>query len=575
MAKPASALRLVPLLTMLLMLGPVVAGLVGTVLPAVGYLPALGGTAFSLEPFRDLLAVPSLWRSVWLSLFTGLAATFLSFLIVILFCAAWHGTRWFSWAERLLSPLLSAPHVAVALGLAFLIAPSGWIMRALSPWATGYSQPPDVAIIHDPYGLSLLLGLVLKEVPFLLLMTIAALGQTDNRRTHQLAMSFGYGRMMAWITAVLPQIYPQIRLPILAVLAFSLSVVDVALVLAPTTPPPLAAQLLRWINDADLSLRFMASAGAVLQLGLVLLAIAVWLCGERLAALIGHYSASRGYRLRSDGWLRVIMLMLLVMMVAGVFLSLISMAVWSVAGFWRFPNVWPDQFVWRTWGRLGDGLFTIIGISAAIAALASLVAGVLAILCLENEAQQQWNNKWAGGHAIPPWRQSAMLMLYTPLIVPQVAFLFGMQVLLIATSLDGLFVTLVWAHLVFVLPYVFLSLSDSYRRFDDRFTRTALCLGRRPIAIWLRVKLPILMRPILIAMAVGFAVSIGLFLPTILIGGGRFETLTTEAVSLSAGGDRRQIGVFALLQLVLPMLAFSLAMALPAICFRNRSGVQV
>ncbi|MEO0392136.1 MAG: ABC transporter permease [Pseudomonadota bacterium] len=575
-ATPGSALRLIPVITLALMLGPVFAGLVGTILPAFGYLPALGGGQFGLAIFQELLAVPGLGRSVWLSLFTGVTATIVSFLLVVLFCAAWYGTTWFRWLERLLSPLLSAPHVAVAIGFAFLIAPSGWVMRVFSPGLTGYTQPPDITIIHDPYGVSLMLGLILKEVPFLLLMTIAALGQVDARRTQRVALSLGYGRMMAWLTGVLPQIYPQIRLPILAVLAFSLSVVDVALVLAPTTPPPLAVQLLRWMNDADLSLRFLASAGAVLQLGLVVLAILLWLVGERIIAAIATLIVTSGWRFQGDASARVMVLITVVIMVSAVFLGVLGMAIWSFAGFWRFPMALPDQLVLRNWMRLGADLWSIIGLTALVASLASAFAVVLSVLCLENEAQQLWRHRRGGRLPQPkPWRPPIMWLLYLPLLVPQVAFLFGVQVLLILLALDGQFMSLVWAHLVFVLPYVFLSLGDAYRRFDDRYIRTSLCLGRGPVITWLVIKLPMLLRPILIAMAVGFAVSIGLFLPTILIGGGRFDTLTTEAVALSAGGDRRQIGVFTQLQLILPLLAFSVAMALPALLFRHRRGVQV
>jgi ABC-type uncharacterized transport system, permease component len=43
---------------------------------------------------------------------------------------------------------------------------------------------------------------------------------------------------------ILPILYGQLRLPIYAVLAFSLSVVDMALILGPTTPPTLATLLL-------------------------------------------------------------------------------------------------------------------------------------------------------------------------------------------------------------------------------------------------------------------------------------------------------------------------------------------
>ena len=55
-----------------------------------------------------------------------------------------------------------------------------------------------------------------------------------------------------------------------------------------------------------------------------------------------------------------------------------------------------------------------------------------------------------------------------------------------------------------------------------------------------------LLRPLLVAAAVGFAVSVAQYLPTLFVGGGRFATLTTEALGLRAGGDRRMVGVLAL-----------------------------
>jgi putative thiamine transport system permease protein len=93
-----------------------------------------------------------------------------------------------------------------------------------------------------------------------------------------------------------------------------------------------------------------------------------------------------------------------------------------------------------------------------------------------------------------------------------------------------------------------------------------------PRVLW-RVRLPMLLRPVLVAAAVGFAVSVGQYLPTLLIGMGRVTTLTTEAVALSSGGDRRLIGVYALSQTVMPLVGFALALALPALLFRNRRGV--
>ena len=73
--------------------------------------------------------------------------------------------------------------------------------------------------------------------------------------------------------------------------------------------------------------------------------------------------------------------------------------------------------------------------------------------------------------------------------------------------------------------------------------------ARTALTTLLRVRMPMLLRAILTAAAVGFAVSVGLYLPTLLIGAGRLTTITTEAVALASGGNRRVIGVYAFLQI--------------------------
>jgi putative thiamine transport system permease protein len=114
--------------------------------------------------------------------------------------------------------------------------------------------------------------------------------------------------------------------------------------------------------------------------------------------------------------------------------------------------------------------------------------------------------------------------------------------------------------LVFVLPYVFLALADGYRAFDPRYARAAASLGATPSRIFWAVKAPMLKGPILLAFALGFAVSVAQFLPTLFAGGGRFATLTTEALALAGGGDRRVIGVTAVLQSALPLALLALAL---------------
>ena len=543
---------------------PVFAGLVGTVLPAFGYLPLLGGSRFSLNPWRELVGLPGFRTSLVLSLTTGIVTTFVSLGLVVAFCAAWHGTRLFALVVSALGPLLSVPHATVAFGIAFLISGSGWMVRLLSPWATGLVNPPDWLIVHDPHAYSLMLGLIAKEVPFLLLMTLAALGQADAERSRTVALSLGYSRSVGWLKAVFPRVYPQIRLPIFAVLAYGVSVVNVALILGPTTPAPLAVRLVKLFNDPDLGMRFPASAGALVQLALTAVGILLWLGLESLLRRFGYSWIWSGRRGGSGRFQQVIAAAAFILSPVAVGFGLLGMIVWSIARAWPFPKVLPSGYTLANWIRHLPSIQEPFLNTVLIGGSAALVALGLAIGILEAETKLGRRTLVTGSG-----------FLYVPLLIPQIAFLFGGQILLVRAGLDGRWVALTWLHLVFVFPYVLLSLADSYRAWDERYGRAGLCLGAGPLRVLLRLKLPILLRPVLTAGAVGFAVSVGLYLPTLFAGNGRYPTLTTEAVTLSAGGDNRLIGVYALLQMFLPALGFGLAAALPWWLYRDRGGMRV
>ncbi|MDO1585673.1 ABC transporter permease subunit [Rhizobium oryzicola] len=550
-------------LTLGFLLLPITFGLLGTLLPAFGYLPALGGFELGLGPFRDLFATPGLVAAAALSVATGLAASLISVGITLVFVASYAGTPTLSRLQHLLSPLLAVPHAAAAFGFAFLIAPSGFLIRLVAP-VFGIDRPPDVLIPHDPMGLAMIAGLVIKETPFLFLVTLAALPQVDLVAARRLAASFGYGRIAGFVYLLWPALYRQIRFAVYAVIAYSSSVVDVALILGPNLPGTLATRLVQWMNDPDLSARFLASAGAVLQLGVTLVALISWFVLERLASSALKTVRDKGWRLVADRFVRRVSILLVGLIGTIVFAGLAILAIWSLAGLWQFPDILPQSFTLRSWmnawPRIGDPLVTTLLTGLASALLAIL----LTIGCLERELQT--------GRSVD---EKALLMLYLPLIVPQITFVFGLQLLFIGSRSEHRLTALVLVHLVFVLPYVFLSLADPWRSLDRRYETIATALGRSRLSVLISIRLPMLIRPILTAMAVGFAVSVGQYLPTVLIGEGRLSTITTEAVALASGNNRRVIGVYALLQTILPFLAFALAALIPAALHRNRREMKV
>jgi putative thiamine transport system permease protein len=240
----------------------------------------------------------------------------------------------------------------------------------------------------------------------------------------------------------------------------------------------------------------------------------------------------------------------------------VVLLVWSVAGFWAFPDLLPRGFSLRLWARELDAIGSSLTTTLLIGIPAVLVAVTLVLGCLENEVR---TGKAAG--------RRAMLLIYLPLLVPQISFMFGLQVFFTLLGLERTLLSVVLGHLVFVAPYVFLSLSEPFRALDPRYGQTALCLGASPARAFWQVRLPLLTRAVLTAAAVGLAVTVGQYLPTLLIGAGRFATVTTEAVALASGGDRRMIGIYGLLQMVLPFVGFALALLIPAVLFRNRRGM--
>lgn len=557
------ALIAFPILTIALFLGPVALGLMATALPSLGYLPASGGMTLTLEPLKRVLSDPALPAALTVTLFTGVGSTALALALVIGFLAAWHDSVWVRMARRFLSPILAIPHAAAAIGLAFLIAPSGWIARLISPWATGWDRPPDLLIVQDPLGVTLMLGLTVKELPFLVLIALSAIGQLNTDQQLRMARSLGYGSATAWFKIVLPQLLPHLRLPVCAVLAYALSTVDMALILGPSTPPPLAVLIVRWAQDPDLGFRFIAAAGGVLQLAVVVGALVTWLFSVRVYLACGPDRWTDGGRGRRSPLLRGVSMAALVCVLATALLSLIALLLWSLTGRWRYPDPWPQRWSLDPWMQGLQGLEAAIG-TTLILGIASVALGlVLVIGCLEHEHRS--------GRPVGP---QALWILYTPLLVPQVTFLFGLQVLFIGARLDGTWIALIVSHLLFVVPYLFLALAEPWRRFDPRLRATAATLGMGGLRTLVYVLLPILLRPVLVAVAVGFSVSVAQYLPTLFAGGGRLSTVTVEVVALSQGADRRVVAVAAFIQAVLPLLVFAAAVTIPGLAYRKRRALR-
>lgn len=140
--------------------------------------------------------------------------------------------------------------------------------------------------------------------------------------------------------------------------------------------------------------------------------------------------------------------------------------------------------------------------------------------------------------------------------------------------LDGSESAIVWGHLLWVMPWMLFILQPAWQRIDSRLILIAQTLGWSRGKIFFYVKCPLMLRPALIAFAVGFSVSIAQYMPTLWLGAGRFPTLTTEAVALSSGGSNSILATQALWQLLLPLLVFALTALMSKWAGYARQGLR-
>lgn len=485
-------------------------------------------------------------RALALTLITGLGATGLSCALAAFILARAHPHPGWPRVVRALAPLLATPHAAFAIGFAFLIAPSGWLLRSVSPALTGLADPPPWPLTQDPWGLGLIAVLVAKEVPYLLWSAASHLQREDVRdrwlREWRLAQTLGYGPRRAWWRVVWPQLAPRLLAPALAVLAYSLTVVDMALVIGPSQPPTLSVLAWQWLLDAEPATQAQGGAAAAL-LALVVAGSAgmAWLGVRRQPARRWWTQGDRGAAPRhlrpAHPWSFALLAGLY-----GLVFALLGVA--SVAGSWPFPDLWPEQWTASGWAGVWASANTLghtLGLALASAAMALL-----------------WSLVWL---ELAPAAADRRLraLVYLPLLLPGVLWVIGLHRLTLDLGLDGHSGGVLLTHGLACLPYVLIALTPAFTGYDARYGQVAASLGHSRLHFVTRVKWPMLRASLASALAVGVGVSVAQYLPTLYVGAGRVATVTTEAVTLASGGQRSMLAAFAWLQWTLPVLAFAIA----------------
>ncbi len=306
-------------------------------------------SAFSASALQRFVVSPGVVQSLIDSLVLTLIAPLLACYVALAF-SLYRPNRLLSW----LSPFLSIPHLAFAVGVIFLFSPTGWWVRALHGLFGVFDAPPSSALLADRSLWTLLWVLVLKEIPFLLLMTQSALTQIPAQRYLQVGQTLGHSRIASWWQLVVPELLTRLRLPMAAVIVYTLSVVDVPLLIGPHLPGVWAQQVFQWQQDFLPGAQQSAVLGGLVLL--LLAAVLLWLNRqhERAYNAVLRWQRQRDRTLpdwvgRLGAALQTMArfwLPLMVIISAGVIAALL---VWSFASGWFYPALLPEAFSLSTW----------------------------------------------------------------------------------------------------------------------------------------------------------------------------------------------------------------------------------
>jgi putative thiamine transport system permease protein len=494
-----------------------------------------------IQAFQALFQHPQFSGALKLTLFTGLASTALSLTLAVLITSQIHRN-----ILQQASVFLSVPHLALAMGLGFLIAPTGLLARLIAVLITDWASPPQWQTTQDPYGLALIAALVLKETPFLV-WAIASVMQQDElkqrfARETIVARSLGHGPHTSFMRIVLPQVLQRSLWPLIAVFSYGMTVVDMALIIGPTQPPTLAQLVWTDLNDGEVMTNARGAAGTLMLSGLIILVLTALLLMQRATRPLQRHWMTQAARpeTRSIGPSKLILPIWTV--IYG--LVIVALALQSFSALWPFPDVVAPHLTITAWARLLQDA-SPFWTSVVIAIVSSCLSLIAVVTWLETQSQARDRIALAAA--------TAMLCL------PALLVALGQYRLLLLIDGTGTWGGLLFAHVLSVTAYVLVMLTGPYRAFDPRWRSASHGLSASRFAFLSKIKWPMLTAPLLSSLAIGFAVSIAQFVPAQLAAAGRLSTLPMEAITLSSGGNRALIAVYALVLMALPLIAFQLS----------------
>lgn len=245
---------------------------------------------------------------------------------------------------------------------------------------------------------------------------------------------------------------------------------------------------------------------------------------------------------------RICLQLILCFVVVAIAIPLFCLLVWCFANRWAWPDLLPTTWTLRGFERVFANrqsiravFFSSIVLSMVVALLSTLIATLAARSCV---LYQFVGKKFIQGLAT------------MPILVPVTVFGMSGHMLLLRLSLRNSIIAVILVHTIYTLPYTMRIMMNSTTMMGKKFEEQAQMLLATDWKAFYYITLPLLLPSIISSVGISFLMSYSQYFLTMLIGGGKVQTLATRIFPLIQGGDRTISSIYSVMYIMSSLIIF-------------------
>ena len=209
-----------------------------------------------------------------------------------------------------------------------------------------------------------------------------------------------------------------------------------------------------------------------------------------------------------------------------------SRAKWDGFTFKWYAELFRDSEI------LSSLYYTVI--IAVISSLVATVIGTIAAIGIHNMSKVKKN--------------IVMNLTYLPVINPDIVTGISLMILFIFIKLDLGFITLLFAHITFNIPYVILSVMPKLKQLNKHIYEAALDLGATPLRAFWKVILPEIMPGVVTGALLAFTLSLDDFVISFFTTGSGVSNLSITIYSMARRGINPKINALSTIMFITVLL---------------------